>query len=64
MRILIPFLLSLPVLAQIDLREATVSGAGLGGPSQKALQMLVEEVETRTRIHSIFQSISEPGARE
>src|SRR5450759_2481840 len=34
----------------LDLRDATVRGAGLAGPSAKAMQMLIEEVEARTRI--------------
>ncbi|HEY3442182.1 MAG TPA: glycoside hydrolase family 20 zincin-like fold domain-containing protein [Paludibaculum sp.] len=34
----------------LDLRDATVRGEGLAGPSAKAMQMLVEEVESRTRI--------------
>lgn len=34
----------------LDLRDAAVRGEGLSGPSAKAMQMLVEEVESRTRI--------------
>lgn len=34
----------------LDLRDASVRGEGLAGPSAKAMQMLVEEVEARTRI--------------
>ena len=46
MRILIAVAIALPLVGQVDLREATVSG-----PPSKAMQMLVEEVEARTRIH-------------
>jgi hypothetical protein len=47
---LFAFLLFAGLQSPLDLRDATVRGEGLAGPSAKAMQMLVEEVEARTRI--------------